>query len=98
MNAIGTTIFSIDPNLVAYTSTLEEMLRQTEPFIASSISATIASAIGMLGLLLVSLGILGMVSYIVVLRTREGPSAVALIPTDPLFKLRRIALDPAKQR
>jgi predicted permease len=71
MNAIGPTISSIDPNLMAYSSTLEEMLRQTESFIASSISATIASSIGMLGLLLASMGIFGTVSYIVVLRTRE---------------------------
>jgi predicted permease len=71
MNAIGPTISSIDPNLVAYSFTLEEMLRQTESFLASSISATIASSIGILGLLLASMGIFGTVSYIVVLRTRE---------------------------
>jgi predicted permease len=78
MNAIGPTILSIDPNLVAYSSTLEEMLRQTESFIASSISATIASTIGMLGLLLASMGIFGTVSYIVVLRTREVGIRIAL--------------------
>jgi predicted permease len=78
MNAIGPTISSIDPNLVAYASTLEEMLRQTESFIASSVSATIASTIGLLGLLLASMGIFGTVSYIVVLRTREVGIRIAL--------------------
>jgi predicted permease len=78
MNPIGPTISSIDPNLVAYSSTLEEMLRQTESFLASSISATIASSIGMLGLLLASMGIFGTVSYIVVLRTREVGIRIAL--------------------
>jgi len=78
MSAIGTTVLSVDPNLVAYTSTLDEMLRQTESFIASSISATIASTIGMLGLLLASMGIFGTVSYIVVLRTREVGIRLAL--------------------
>ena len=43
VNAIGPIILSIDPNLVAYTLTLELMLRTTESFFASSISAVIAS-------------------------------------------------------
>jgi predicted permease len=78
MNAIGPMILSIDPNVVAYTFTLEEMLRQTESFLSSSISAAIASSIGMLGLLLASMGIYGTVSYLVVLRTREVGIRLAL--------------------
>ena len=78
MNAIGPMILSVDPNLVAYTFTLEEMLRQTESFFASSISAAIASSIGLLGLLLASMGIYGTVSYLVVLRTREVGIRMAL--------------------
>jgi predicted permease len=78
MNAIGPMISSIDPNLVAYSFTLEEMLRQTESFLASSISAAFASSVGMLGLLLASMGIYGTVSYIVVLRTREVGIRIAL--------------------
>ena len=78
MNAIGPMILSMDPDLVAYSLTLEEMLRQSESFIASSIAATIASTIGLLGLLLASMGIFGTVSYIVVLRTREVGIRIAL--------------------
>ena len=78
VNAIGPIILSIDPNLVAYTLTLEEMLRTTETFFASSISAVIASSIGLLGLLLASTGIYSTVSYLVVLRTREVGIRMAL--------------------
>jgi hypothetical protein len=77
-NAIGPMILSLDPNLVAYTFTLEEMLRQTESFLASSLSAAFASSIGILGLLLASMGIYGTVSYMVVLRTREVGIRMAL--------------------
>jgi predicted permease len=78
IHSIGPTILSVDPNLVAYSFTLEEMLRQTESFLASSISAVIASTVGILGLLLASMGIYGTVSYVVVLRTREVGIRMAL--------------------
>ena len=69
--AIGSVMTSIDPDLMATSSTLDEMLRRTAPFIASSLAAAVASTVGLLGLLLASMGIYGTVSYIVVLRTRE---------------------------
>jgi putative ABC transport system permease protein len=47
------------------------MLRQTGPFIASSLAAIVASAVGLFGLVLATMGIYGTVSFIVVLRTRE---------------------------
>ncbi len=71
MRAIDSVISSIDPNMMASSSTLEELLRQTGPFIVSSLAAAVASTVGMLGLLLALMGIYGTVSYIVVLRTRE---------------------------
>ncbi len=69
--AIDPLIASVDPDLMATSSTLEETLRQTGPFIASTLAAAIASSIGLLGLVLATMGIYGTVSYIVVLRTRE---------------------------
>jgi predicted permease len=71
MKAIDPLISSIDPDLVATSSTLYDMLRQTASFLTSSLAAAIASTTGLLGLLLALMGIYGTVSYIVVLRTRE---------------------------
>jgi predicted lysophospholipase L1 biosynthesis ABC-type transport system permease subunit len=71
MRAIDPVISSIDPNMMATSSTLEEMLRQSPPFIVLSLAAAVASTVGLLGLLLALMGIYGTVSYIVVLRTRE---------------------------
>ena len=71
MKAINTLIASIDPNLMATSSTLKEMLRESAPFLVASLAAMVASVVGLLGLLLALMGIYGTVSYIVVLRTRE---------------------------
>jgi predicted permease len=71
MRAIDPVISSIDPGLVTTASTLEEMLRRSPPFITSSLAAAVASTVGLLGLLLASMGIYGTVSHVVVLRTRE---------------------------
>lgn len=71
IRAINPVISSIDPDLMAASSTLEERLRQSGPFIASRLAAAVASIVGLLGLLLASMGIYGTVSHIVVLRTRE---------------------------
>src|SRR5262249_25463811 len=61
----------IDPELRITASTLRTMLRRTDVFIIASTSAAIASAIGLCGLLLASMGIYSAVSYDVVLRPRE---------------------------
>ena len=71
MRAMDQTISAVDPDLVASVSTLEEMLRQTDAFLIDNVSAAIASAISLFGLLLASMGIYSTISYIVVLRTRE---------------------------
>ena len=71
LRAIDPLIASIDPELLGTTSTLAEMLRRSPAFIVSSLSAAVASTVGLLGLFLALMGIHGTVSYIVVLRTRE---------------------------
>ena len=71
IKAIDPVISSIDPDLIATSATLVEMLRISPAFAASTMSAAVASAIGLLGLVLTMLGIYGTVGYIVVLRTRE---------------------------
>jgi ABC-type antimicrobial peptide transport system permease subunit len=64
-------LVSVDPDLVATLATIEETLRLSPPVAASSLAAAVASGIGLIGLVLASMGIYGTVSYIVVLRTRE---------------------------
>ncbi len=76
--SIGGVVSSIDPDLVAYTETLDEMLHSTPPFVVSRCAAAFASLIGVFGLLLASLGIYGTVSYVVVQRTSEMGIRMAL--------------------
>jgi predicted permease len=71
LRAIDSVISSVDPDLVATSSTLDEMLRRSPSFIISTLAAVVASTVGLLGLLLALMGIYGTVSYIVLLRTRE---------------------------
>jgi predicted permease len=62
---------SLDPDIVASCATLEDLLAQTSSFLVAMLAALVASAVGLLGLVLAIMGIYGTVSYIVVLRTRE---------------------------
>ena len=71
IRAMEPVIAAVDPGLTAITSTLKAMLRRTDAFLIASMSAAIASSIGLFGLLLASMGIYSTVSYDVVLRTRE---------------------------
>jgi len=71
LRAVDDVTSSVDPNLNAPTSTAKLLLLLSPAFITSTLSTAIASAVGLLGLLLALMGIYGTVSYIVVLRTRE---------------------------
>lgn len=69
--AVDSTISSVDPDIAANYVSLDELLRQSPAFLTSTLGAAIASTIGILGLLLASMGIFGTVNYVVLLRTRE---------------------------
>jgi len=73
MRALDGTIAQVDRDgsVVATYKPLEEMLRQSPRFLASSMAAGVAFLIGSFGLILALMGIYGTVSYIVALRTRE---------------------------
>ena len=64
-------IAAVDPDVLVTTSTLADQLRQGGPFIVATLSAMVASTVGVIGLLLAVMGIYGTVSYIVARRTRE---------------------------
>lgn len=78
IGALRPLISSIDPDLQVDSSTFEELLRVSAAVLLPRFAAAVASPVGLVGLLLASLGIYGTVSYIVVLRTREIGIRMAL--------------------
>jgi putative ABC transport system permease protein len=71
-------VSSLDSDVMPTVLTLRELLRDTAPFITSSLGAAIASVVGFAGLILSLMGIYGTVSYIVALRTREVGIRIAV--------------------
>jgi predicted permease len=69
--SLDNVVASVNSDLIVSTSTLNEMLRQTPPFVGTISAAAIAITVGLFGLLLASMGIYGTISYVAVLRTRE---------------------------
>jgi predicted permease len=78
IGALRPLISSVDPDLQVDSSTFEELLAVSATVFLPRFAAAIASPVGLIGLLLASLGIYGTVSYIVVLRTREVGIRMAL--------------------
>ncbi len=75
---VGPLLTAIDNHVGVVAITLDAMMMQTPRFIVAGLAASIASAIGLVGLLLVSMGIYGTVNYMVVLRQREVGIRMAL--------------------
>src|SRR5262249_6274299 len=96
IKTIDPLIASVDPDLIATSTTLQETLYRSGPFVASSLSAAVASTIGFLGLVLAAMGIYGTVSYLVVLRTPEVGIRMACgaPPRDILALFRRESTRP----
>ena len=78
INSLAPVISTVDPELVAHASTVSEIFRTTAAFTIPSTAAAIAIGVGVIGLLLASMGIYGTVSYVIVLRTREVGIRMAL--------------------
>lgn len=78
LRAIAPAIAAVDPDVLVTVSTLDDQLRQSGPFIVASLAAIVATAVGLVGLLLAAMGIFGTVSYLVARRTREIGIRIAI--------------------
>src|SRR5437867_51203 len=97
MAALGREAKAVDPNLIVYAETLDGLLTNNPAFVFSRIGAILSAIIGLVGLLLASVGIYSMVSFAVVRRTHEVGIRMALGArrTDVLRLVLRESMRPA---
>jgi predicted permease len=94
--AVGNQASGVDPNVIVYGETVDGLMTNNPPFVFSRVAAVLSLVIGLLGLVLASVGIYGMVSFVVVQRTHEVGVRMALGArrSDVLILLLRQSMKP----
>jgi predicted permease len=94
--ALGDQASKVDANVIVFGETIDGLMTNNPPFVFSRIAAVLSVVIGLLGLILASVGIYGMVSFVVVQRTHEVGVRMALGARrrDVLILLLRQSMQP----